>query len=339
MTKMGVLVTKMGIPKKKRFISLLERHRGNDKGFVVYKGSDRPASPKYRELKDINLSGHEFLSERIYYCNCAKSGKAGEAFIIECREDYIQLFMGLKGTLRISDGQGGYFDILPNTVQLVKYAYGEIHITARSHGAVEAFIINIHKSLISPDKAYFQNILPFAQRPRSTALSTFAHNPFSIGYRMRQIVEELAEKKYTGCFLEHYIEIKVLELLILYINEWTHSKELPEQENQSEDERISEQMEQVRDLLLADLSETPGLKSLATAVGTNEYHLKVHFKAYFGKSVMTYLRSHKMELAKKLLLESNRKITDIAESLGYKYATHFSAAFKKHHGKLPKNFR
>src|SRR5690606_8256479 len=123
---------------------------------------------------------------------------------------------------------------------------------------------------ISPDKAYFQNVLPFAQRSRSTALSTFAHNSFSIGYRMRQILEELAHKKYTGCFLEHYIEIKVFELLLLYINEWTDSKELPPQENQSEDERISKQMDQVRDLLLADLSDTPRLKSLASAVGTNE---------------------------------------------------------------------
>lgn len=336
---MGVSVTKMGIPKKKRFISLLDRHQGDDKGFVTYKESGKQSSLKYRELEEANLSGHEFLSERIYYCNCAKSGKIGEAFVIKCQENYIQLFMGLKGTLRISDGEGSFFDILPNTVQLVKYSYGQVHITAHSNGKVEAFIINIHKSLISPDKAYFQNIISFAQRSRSTTLSTFAKTPFSIGYRMRQIVEELAHKKYTGCFLEHYIEIKVIELLILYINEWTHSKNLPLQENQSEDERISKQMEQVKDLLLADLSETPGLKSLATAVGTNEYHLKVHFKAHFGKSVMAYLRGHKMELAKKLVLESDRKITDIAESLGYKYATHFSAAFKKHHGKLPKDFR
>lgn len=339
MTKMGVSITKTGIPRKSRFVSLLDGHQGDDRGFVAHKGSDRPVSPKYRELENAGLSGHEFLSERIYYCNCSKLGKVGEIFVVACREDYIQLFMGLKGTLRISDGEGGFFDIHPNTVQLVKYSHGEVHITARSHGATEAFIINIHKSLIGPDKAYFQNILPFARESGSKGLSTFAKNPFSIGYRMRQIVEELAHKKYTGCFLEHYIEIKVMELLILYINEWTDSMDVSQQEAQCEDERISEQMDEVRNLLLADLSETPGLKSLATAVGTNEYHLKIHFKAHYGKSVMAYLRSHKMELAKKLLLETDRKITDIAESLGYKYATHFSVAFKKHHGKLPKDYR
>jgi len=336
---MGVSMTKMGIPKKKRFISLLDGHLGDDKGFIVQKDMDKQTCPKYRELEGADLSGHEFLSERIYYCNCINSGKVGEAFVIDCREDYIQLFMGLKGTLRISDGEGGFFDILPNTVQLVKYSHGQVHLTVHSHETVEAFIINIHKSFIKPEKAYFQNILPFARKSGPTAFSIFTKKSFPIGYRMRQIVEELALKKYTGCFLEHYIEIKVLELLILFINEWTDSKVLPPQENQSEDERISKQMDQVRDLLLADLTETPGLKSLAAAVGTNEYHLKVHFKAHFGKSVMAYLRSHKMELAKKLLLESNRKITDIAESLGYRYATHFSAAFKKHHGKLPKAYR
>lgn len=331
-------MTKMGIPTKRRFISLLDGHPGNDKGFLAY-NTGKQAHPKYKELEGNHLSGHEFLSDRIYYCNCINSGKAGEAFVIECREDYIQLFMGLKGTLRISDGEGGFFDIQPNTVRLVRYSYGQVHITARSHETVEAFIINIHKSFIKPEKAYFQNILPFARESGTTAFSLFTKKSFPIGYRMRQIIEELAHKKYTGCFLEHYIEIKVLELLILYINEWTDSKALPPQENQSEDERISKQMEQVRELLLADLSEAPGLKSLATAVGTNEFHLKVHFKAHFGKSVMAYLRSHKMEMAKKLLLESDRKITDIAESLGYRYATHFSAAFKKHHGKLPTDFR
>lgn len=332
-------MTKMGILKKRRFISLLDDHQGNDKGFIIHKGSGRQTSPKYRELEGPNISGHEFLSERIYYCNCTNTGKIGDAFVIECREDYIQLFMGLKGTLRISDGEGGFFDILPNTVQLVKYSHGQLHLTVHSHETVEAFIINIHKSFIKPEKAYFQGILPFARESGPMAFSIFTKQSFPIGYRMRQIVEELAHKKYTGCFLEHYVEIKVLELLILYINEWTDSKALPQQENQSEDERISKQMVQARDLLLADLSETPGLKSLASAVGTNEYHLKVHFKAHFGKSVMTYLREHKMEWAKKLLLESDRKITDIAESLGYRYATHFSAAFKKHHGKLPKAYR
>ncbi|MFD2789828.1 HTH-type transcriptional activator RhaR [Arenibacter antarcticus] len=332
-------MTKKGIPVEKKFNSLLNDYQGDDKGFIVNKSEDLSSHPKYRDLDSANLTGHEFLSDRIYYCNCRKSGNLNKTFTIDCNENYIQLFMGLKGSLRISDGKGAFIDILPNTVQLVKYSCGQIQITELSEGNVEAFIINIHNSVISPEKAYFENILSFAKHSPSSTINTFSDCPFLIDYRMRQIVEELAYKKYTGCFLEHYIEIKVLELLLLYISEWNHSMSQSAPENLSEDNRIPKQMALARKLLLANLSETPSLKSLATAVGTNEYYLKVHFKAHFGNSVMAYLREYKMGKAKKLLLESDRKITDIAESLGYKYATHFSAAFKKHYGKLPTDYR
>ncbi|WP_169720758.1 helix-turn-helix domain-containing protein [Arenibacter certesii] len=332
-------MTKKGIPVVMQFNSLLNDYRGDDKGFIVKNGKDRQAHPKFRDLDSDSLTGHEFLSDRIYYCNCRKSGNLNKITTIECREDYIQLFMGLKGSLRISDGRGAFLDILPNTVQLVKYACGQIQLTALSEDAIEAFIINIHNSAISPEKAYFENILSFAHHSPSATIKSFNNSSFPIDYRMRQIVEELAYKKYTGCFLEHYIEIKVMELLLLYSSEWNNFTALSVPENQTEDKRIAKQMAQAKKLLLANLSETPSLKELATAVGTNEYHLKVHFKAHFGNSVMAYLREYKMEKAKNLLKESDRKITDIAESLGYKYATHFSAAFKKHHGKLPTDYR
>ncbi|MFC4874714.1 helix-turn-helix domain-containing protein [Negadavirga shengliensis] len=45
------------------------------------------------------------------------------------------------------------------------------------------------------------------------------------------------------------------------------------------------------------------------------------------------------EVAKTRLIETDDKLVDIAGDLGYRHATHFSAAFKKYHGKLPKDFR
>jgi AraC-like DNA-binding protein len=43
-----------------------------------------------------------------------------------------------------------------------------------------------------------------------------------------------------------------------------------------------------------------------------------------------------MGIAKTRLLDPKLKISDIAEKLGYKHATHFSAAYKKHFGELPR---
>ncbi len=43
--------------------------------------------------------------------------------------------------------------------------------------------------------------------------------------------------------------------------------------------------------------------------------------------------------AKQLLLNWELSIAQIADQLGYKHATHFTAAFKKNTGELPKEFQ
>ncbi|GAB3894379.1 helix-turn-helix transcriptional regulator [Spirosoma agri] len=52
-------------------------------------------------------------------------------------------------------------------------------------------------------------------------------------------------------------------------------------------------------------------------------------------TVFGYLNQFKMEKAKDLLTAGQTKISAIARSLGYKHATHFTAAFKKYFGFLP----
>jgi AraC-like DNA-binding protein len=46
-----------------------------------------------------------------------------------------------------------------------------------------------------------------------------------------------------------------------------------------------------------------------------------------------------MELARQLLTRTDQLIYEVSEAVGYKNATHFSAAFKRHSGKTPKQFR
>jgi len=46
-----------------------------------------------------------------------------------------------------------------------------------------------------------------------------------------------------------------------------------------------------------------------------------------------------MEKARQLLTAGDMKIAEVAHTLGYKHATHFTAAFKKHVGFLPNKVR
>lgn len=101
---------------------------------------------------------------------------------------------------------------------------------------------------------------------------------------------------------------------------------------------LAEKMEQAKIILESDLQNPPSLSQLAHLVGLNETYLKIHFKAIHHTTVYGFIKSQRMERAKALLIEGEMNISEIAIEVGYKYSTHFSAAFKKSIGVLPKDF-
>jgi AraC-like DNA-binding protein len=70
--------------------------------------------------------------------------------------------------------------------------------------------------------------------------------------------------------------------------------------------------------------------------------LKRGFQETFG-TVYALVVKEQMKKARELLFANHtnppRSIADIAEAVGYEHATHFTAAFKKHFGELPRNLR
>lgn len=100
-----------------------------------------------------------------------------------------------------------------------------------------------------------------------------------------------------------------------------------------------EKMVEVKNILISNWAFPLSLKELAHKVGTNEFHLKKHFKMVFGSTVFKYLYQYKMERAKEMLTLQDLSIGEIAQKLGFKHATHFTASFKKHVGFLPRQYK
>ncbi|MEH1890921.1 MAG: helix-turn-helix transcriptional regulator [Nostoc sp.] len=61
------------------------------------------------------------------------------------------------------------------------------------------------------------------------------------------------------------------------------------------------------------------------------------FKQVFGTTVFGYLHHRRMELAYKLLIEGNMKVTEVAQTVGYASLPSFSNAFRKKFGVTPKS--
>lgn len=81
------------------------------------------------------------------------------------------------------------------------------------------------------------------------------------------------------------------------------------------------------------------LQGLATELSVHPVWLSQLFKRETKVTFSQYLTELRMEEAKRLLQESNLKIYEIAEQVGYTDLQHFGQVFKKKTGATPKEFR
>lgn len=77
------------------------------------------------------------------------------------------------------------------------------------------------------------------------------------------------------------------------------------------------------------------LEELSKRFGVNTNKLMTLFRSAFGKRIFEYITDLRMQFARIQILESDKRIIDIARMIGYKNPNHFSAAFKKHFGISP----
>ncbi|WP_251551464.1 helix-turn-helix domain-containing protein [Neobacillus muris] len=80
------------------------------------------------------------------------------------------------------------------------------------------------------------------------------------------------------------------------------------------------------------------LESCADDAGTNPYTLSKAFKQIIGINFIDYLTQLRIDKAKDLLINSDLKINEIAESVGYRHS-YFNRIFKKQVGIPPSQYR
>lgn len=101
--------------------------------------------------------------------------------------------------------------------------------------------------------------------------------------------------------------------------------------------REQKQLLAARERLLMDLSAPPTIEQLARETGLNQLKLKRGFKAMFEVSIYALFQRERMGKARELLQQHG--VTDTASMLGYSNISHFSVAFRKQYGVLPRDAR
>ena len=96
---------------------------------------------------------------------------------------------------------------------------------------------------------------------------------------------------------------------------------------------------QILDYIHGHYKEQTDNKSIARQLGYHEYYLNRLFVKHMGTSIHSYLIDLRLSDAKRLLLDSDIPVTQIAETVGFRNHTYFSSCFLKRVGIQPSRYR
>ncbi|UOB16520.1 helix-turn-helix transcriptional regulator [Abyssalbus ytuae] len=154
---------------------------------------------------------------------------------------------------------------------------------------------------------------------------------------LQNSLNALDKRKLKGNALKLYLEAKVLEILAFQLDNYKNASSKSIRIN--DENKTVKKLYLVRQILKNNLHRNYSIKQLSREVGLNDYLLKKEFKRVFGCSINEYKTSEKMNKAMELLRFTQAPVYQIAEEVGYKNSTHFTAAFKRFMGKAPKKYR
>ncbi len=81
------------------------------------------------------------------------------------------------------------------------------------------------------------------------------------------------------------------------------------------------------------------LATVAKAVNTSTFYFCKLFKRATGLTFTDYLARVRIEKAKTLLLDPNRRVSEVAYDIGFQSLTHFNRVFRKIVGRSPSSYR
>lgn len=177
----------------------------------------------------------------------------------------------------------------------------------------------------------------FAEKIQQDLPSALSSNYLSMNFEMENVIRNVRNCTRTGNLHRLCLEIKIQELLLLQFE--LCKSLLAINSKQGIHEKDVECIKKAAVFLEENYSNPPTIKNLAKMVGINEYKLKNGFKSVFKSTIHQYVVVLRMKKANELIKARYLQIGEIAQELGYKNPSHFSAAFKKYFGFLPTALR
>lgn len=104
--------------------------------------------------------------------------------------------------------------------------------------------------------------------------------------------------------------------------------------------RLSDaQLQRVLAYIDANLDQPLPIDILCREAGVSSSHLRTWFKAAMGVTIHRYILRRRVETARQLLLQDNRKLSDIALEAGFSHQSHLAKWMRREFGRSPGELR
>lgn len=246
----------------------------------------------------------------------------------------IQFHFGLKGNANYIFSQGNYNLKLKEEKVLLFYNTEKelpLHVEVAPKSWVISILVSIKKfhGLFSSDT----DNIPFLS-PQNKEKKYYNESDSSPS--MAIVLNQMFHYNLHPSIKNLYYKGKGYELLSLYFNrtEDPNAEQCPF----LIDEDNVMKIRKAKEIIIANMSEPPGLQELADQVGLNLKKLKMGFKQIYGDTVYGFLFDYKMDYARKLLDSGSYNVNEVGLKIGYSTGSHFIAAFKKKFATTPKKY-
>ena len=164
----------------------------------------------------------------------------------------------------------------------------------------------------------------------------YGTNSQVISKEMHSVIKQIQNCKVKKELQKAYLEAKVIELLVLQINDLSGAHDITHDTSQI---KHIAKIKEAKAFIETNIDSELTIPCIAKRVGLNVNYLKAEFKELYNETIFQHLTNLRMEHAKHLIVYSDCSIAEIANKVGYKYAQHFTKAFKKFSGITPSLLR
>ena len=192
--------------------------------------------------------------------------------------------------------------------------------------------VSFRRMVIRLEPAFLRSLLPAdAQWPTQILEPPPAHDPVLDHYAGLVLHEANSGTTPDPHFLEAFARLIGLHIVRRYL--------LTSATPAAPSGLSAQQRTQLDNYIRNTLPEPIVIEALALACGLSHYQLLRLIKRSTGETPQHYVLTQRIELARKMLRESDLALTEIALALGFSSQSHFSNTFKTFTQSTPKAYR